>query len=93
MFKIFKTKTFSTTYRQHKSQENIKYLTQKQPWYNRCISGECEGHQGRQVKKVNGNMALIKKKKKKKAVCISCSCLVIKSPIWYWGINKNKNLD
>ena len=30
------------------------------------MSGECEGHQGRQVKKINGNMPLIKKKKKKK---------------------------
>ena len=51
------------------------------------MSGECEGHQGRHVNKL---IAIWLWLKKKFVVYINCSCLVIKSPFWYWDINKNK---
>ena len=60
-----------------------KDLKQKQPWYDRCMPGACEGHQGRQA---NILMAIWLKK----TVCINCLRLVIKSPFRYWDIIKQK---
>ena len=27
------------------SQGNVKYLKKRQVWYDRCMSGQCKGHQ------------------------------------------------
>ena len=48
-------------------------------WMWRSLRKTCQ--------QINGNIGIVLLKK---AVHINSSCLVTKSPFWYWGINKNK---
>ena len=59
------------------------------------MSGEYESYQGRHVNKLMAIWLWLKIIitiiiKKEFVVCINCSCLVTKSPFWYWDTNKKK---
>ena len=60
------------------------------------MSGEYESYQGRHVNKLMAVWLWLKIIiitiiiKKEFVLCINCSCLVTKSPFWYWDTNKKK---